>query len=92
MAVIQLHTDESIKAQVDEELNKYLYELRKNILPDNLVPTVSPFNILSSVPPGKLPSLGELYKNYPLPGEALLFDLIQTTVDQTREFARTHSV
>lgn len=88
MSVINIHFDGTFNTKVDSKINEYMFELRRTILPDNqVVSSASPLAILSAVPPGQTPSLNELYKNYPLPGEALMFDIIQTTVERTRNFA-----
>lgn len=85
MSVIQTHFDGTFKTEVNTKLNEHMHELRKRILPDNqIVSSSSPLAILSTVPSGQTPSLNELYKDYPLPGEALLFDIVETTVERTR--------
>lgn len=87
MSVIRLNNG-PIKSQIDRKLNEYMFELRRVISSDNhVVSETSPFTILSTAPLGEMPSLHELYKDYPLPGEALLFDIVQTTVDRAREFS-----
>lgn len=85
MALIHYKDEETAK-MARGKLREYMKELCKNVSPDHQVsPSASPYSVISIVPPGTIPSVTELYKNYPLPGEALVFDIISTTVNRTTD-------
>ncbi|KAI8081859.1 uncharacterized protein B0P05DRAFT_63902 [Gilbertella persicaria] len=68
-----------IKARID----LYMNELKLKTSPDHQVtPSTSPYSIVSIAPSNTLPSATELYKHYPLPFEALSFDLIQAATSK----------
>lgn len=65
------------------KLDEYMYELSQNIPLDHQVSSSeSPFLLLTVSQPGTTPSVTELYQNYPLPGEALMYDIITSTVQK----------
>ncbi|KAL9556121.1 hypothetical protein PS6_002525 [Mucor atramentarius] len=75
--------DERIAAMAQSRLNDHMFALTKRVSPDHRVTTsASPFSMLTVAPPGPTPSVTELYKNYPLPREALIFDIVRTIVEQ----------
>jgi hypothetical protein len=81
MTLIQVQ-DRRMATAAKLKLDEYMYELSKRIPPEHQVsPAASPFSVLSFAPQGATPSISELYKTYPIPGEALAFDIIRTTVD-----------
>jgi hypothetical protein len=83
MTLVQIH-DEKMAYAAKSKLNEYMRELSKGISPDHQVsPAASPYSIISVTPPGEIPSITELYKNYPLPGEALMYDIISVSVNQS---------
>lgn len=85
MTLIQ-HKDDETSNMARGKMREFMRELSKSISPDHQVSlSTSPFSVLSIAPPGSTPPLLELYKNYPLPGEALVFDIINTTVERTTD-------
>ncbi|KAI8636172.1 hypothetical protein BD408DRAFT_426541 [Parasitella parasitica] len=85
MILLQVQ-DESIAKLAKSKLNDHMYALTKRVSPDHRVsPSASPFSVLTSAPPGPTPPITELYKNYPLPREALIFDIIRTIVEQNTD-------
>lgn len=85
MTLIQ-HEDEGTSRMAREKLKEFMRELSKSVSPDHQVSlSASPYSVLSIAPPDSMPHVLELYKNYPLPGEALVYDIINTTVDRTTD-------
>ncbi|KAG2236553.1 hypothetical protein BDF21DRAFT_428014 [Thamnidium elegans] len=75
--------DKSMAKAARSKLDEYMYELSQNIPLDHQVPpSESPFLLLTVSQPGTTPSVTELYQNYPLPGEALMYDIINSTVQK----------
>ncbi|KAL9553116.1 hypothetical protein MBANPS3_003424 [Mucor bainieri] len=75
--------DERITAMTQARLNDHMLALTRGVSPDHRVSTsTSPFSMLTVAPPGPTPPVTELYKNYPLPREALIFDIVRTIVEQ----------
>ena len=84
--------DKAIVDMARNKLKAYVKELSKSISPDHQVlPSASPYTILSMTPSGSTPSIAEFYKNYPLPGEALIFDIVNTTVNQNIDTSFAYS-
>lgn len=82
MVLLQVE-DERITAMAQSRLNDHMHALTRRVSPDHRVTTsASPFSMLTIAPPGPTPSVTELYKNYPLPREALIFDIVRTIVEQ----------
>ncbi|KAK4519907.1 uncharacterized protein ATC70_010151 [Mucor velutinosus] len=82
MILLQVE-DEKITAMAQSRLNDHMHALTRRVSPDHRVTTsASPFSMLTVAPPGPTPSVTELYKNYPLPREALIFDIVRTIVEQ----------
>lgn len=82
MILLQVE-DEKITAMAQSRLNDHMHALTRLVSPDHRVTTsASPFSMLTIAPPGPTPSVTELYKNYPLPREALIFDIVRTVVEQ----------
>lgn len=81
MTLVQVQ-DESLARAAKMKMKDYMYEVSKRIPPDHQVsPSASPYSIISFDPQRSVPSIIELYKTYPLPGEALAFDIIRSTVE-----------
>jgi hypothetical protein len=81
MTLIQVQ-DEKMATAAKLKLNEYMYELSKLVPPDHQVsPSASPFSVLTLTPQGTTPSISELYKTYAIPGGAMVFDIIRTTVN-----------
>ncbi|KAI9254957.1 hypothetical protein EDC94DRAFT_231320 [Helicostylum pulchrum] len=75
--------DKSMAKAARSKLDEYMYELSQNIPLDHQVSSSeSPFLLLTVSQPGTTPSVTELYQNYPLPGEALMYDIITCTVQK----------
>ncbi|CEP08073.1 hypothetical protein [Parasitella parasitica] len=85
MILLQVQ-DESIAKLAKSKLNDHMHALTKRVSPDHRVsPSASPFSVLTVAPPGPTPPITELYKNYPLPREALIYDVVRTIVEQNTE-------
>lgn len=66
------------------KLNEYMAELSRSVSPDHQVPPqASPYSVIALSPKASTPSVTEMYKNYPLPGEALMYDIIRTVVSKS---------
>ncbi|KAI9477795.1 MAG: hypothetical protein EXX96DRAFT_568259 [Benjaminiella poitrasii] len=75
--------DESVSDIAKQKLMEYIYELYGLISPENRITSIlSPYTIISIATPNSVPSVSELYKQYPIPAEALMFDLVRTTVEK----------
>lgn len=86
MILLQVN-DEKLNRVAKAKLNEHMHALTKSIAPDHQVsPSASPYSMLTAAPPGPTPSVTELYKNYPLPREALIFDVVRTIVEQNTEY------
>ncbi|KAI8368724.1 hypothetical protein BD560DRAFT_398528 [Blakeslea trispora] len=72
---------EDFSCAIQEKLKAFL-DLWKTCNSPNLCVSSdhSPYSIVSIAKPKKLPPATELYKQYPLPFEAMAFDIIQTTI------------
>ncbi|KAI8640657.1 hypothetical protein BD408DRAFT_369629 [Parasitella parasitica] len=82
MSLLQV-PDEKMAKMAKQKLDEYMYALTKRISPDHQVSlTASPYSMITSAPPGSTPPVTELYKNFPLPGEALVFDIVRTIVEK----------
>ncbi|CEP18845.1 hypothetical protein [Parasitella parasitica] len=82
MSLLQV-PDEKMARMAKHKLNEYMYALTTRISPDHQVSlSASPFSMVTSAPAGSMPPVTELYKNFPLPGEALVFDIVRTTVEK----------
>lgn len=88
MSLLQV-PDETMIKMAKSKLNEYMHALTTRVSPDHQVsPSASPYSMITIAPPGSTPPVTELYKNYPLPGEALVFDVVRTTIEQnTRNLA-----
>jgi hypothetical protein len=85
MTLIQIK-DPGLAEAAKAKLNEYMTELSKSISPDHQVSLqASPYSIIALSPRGSTPSVTELYKNYPLPGEALMYDVIRTVVSTSTD-------
>ncbi|RCI05177.1 hypothetical protein CU098_007613 [Rhizopus stolonifer] len=70
--------NENTANQIKAKIRFCMKDLTMHVLPDHQVtPTNSPYSIIAIAPSDKLPSPTELYKHYPLPFEALSFDIVQ---------------
>lgn len=82
MSLLQV-PDDTMAKMAQQKLSEYMHALTKQVLPDHQVPpSASPYNMISVAPKGSTPPVTELYKNFPLPGEALIFDVVRTTVER----------
>ncbi|KAI9359840.1 hypothetical protein BD770DRAFT_385627 [Pilaira anomala] len=76
--------DKSLAKAARSKLEEYMYELSKSVpIEHQVLPANSPYTLLSLSQPGTTPSVTELYKNYPLPGEALMYDIITSVVQKS---------
>ncbi|KAG2208358.1 hypothetical protein INT46_003682 [Mucor plumbeus] len=86
MILLQVN-DEKLNSIAKSKLNEHMHALTKRVAPDHRVsPLASPYSMLTVAPPGPTPSVAELYKNYPLPREALVFDVVRTIVEQNTDY------
>jgi len=82
MSLLQV-PDDTMAKMAQQKLSEYMHALTKRVLPDHQVPSsASPYGMITVAPKGSTPPVTELYKNFPLPGEALVFDIVRTTVDR----------
>ncbi|GAN02163.1 hypothetical protein MAM1_0017d01604 [Mucor ambiguus] len=82
MSLLQVPDDTMVK-MAQQKLSEYMHALTKQVLPDHQVPlSASPYDMITVAPKGSTPPVTELYKNFPLPGEALVFDVVRTTVER----------
>ncbi|KAI8081892.1 uncharacterized protein B0P05DRAFT_596186 [Gilbertella persicaria] len=82
LLLLQVPDNDMVEA-AKAKLREYMYELSIGISEDHQVsPIGSPFTILSLAPPNTAPSMADLYKNYPIPGEAMIYDVLRTVVDR----------
>ncbi|KAL9551803.1 hypothetical protein MBANPS3_004074 [Mucor bainieri] len=82
MSLLQV-SDDAMAKMAQQKLSEYMHALTKQVLPDHQVPpSASPYGMITVAPKGSTPPVTELYKNFPLPGEALIFDVVRTTVER----------
>ncbi|CAO3656120.1 unnamed protein product [Mucor fragilis] len=82
MSLLQV-PDDAMAKMAQQKLSEYMHVLTKEVLPDHQVPpSASPYCMISFAPKGVTLPVTELYKNFPLPGEALMFDVVRTTVER----------
>ncbi|KAK4513630.1 RPA43_OB domain-containing protein [Mucor velutinosus] len=82
MGLLQV-PDDAMAKMAQQKLSEYMHALTKQVLPDHQVPpSASPYGMITVAPKGSIPPVTELYKNFPLPGEALVFDVVRTTVER----------
>ncbi|CAO3656090.1 unnamed protein product [Mucor fragilis] len=82
MSLLQV-PDDAMAKMAQQKLSEYMHVLTKEVLPDHQVPpSASPYCMITAAPKGVTPPVTELYKNFPLPGEALVFDVVRTTVER----------
>lgn len=75
--------DEMLAKMARTKLGEYMGALKKSFPYDHQVSLdASPYSIISISADVNALSVAELYKNYPLPGEALVYDIINTTVNR----------
>ncbi|KAI8988511.1 hypothetical protein BDF20DRAFT_953575 [Mycotypha africana] len=73
--------NESLSRKAKLKLREHMHALSRVVPAEHQVsPDVSPYSLLTITPPDSAPDVFELYKNYPLPAEALMFDVVRTTV------------
>ena len=77
--------DRDISNRLRKVAEAYAKELESWDQPESLKSDRSPFSILSLVPStetGLLIPLTELYKEYPSPGPAMMFDVLYTSISK----------
>ena len=73
--------DENFLQMVKQRLKACLHIWQEYASPDHWVSTDrSPCSVVSNAIPNRLPPVTELYKQYPLPFNAMVHDIIQTAL------------
>ncbi|KAI7891383.1 uncharacterized protein EV154DRAFT_508048 [Mucor mucedo] len=82
MVIIDIK-DEQLAKRAKTRLVEYMGVLKKSILNDHQVSlAVSPYFNRYASADSNATSLPELYKNYPLPASAFIFDIINSTINE----------
>lgn len=75
--------DEKLAKRAKSRLVEYMGILKKNVLNDHQVSlTASPYSNLSISADDNATSLPELYRNYPLPASAFIYDIVNSTINK----------
>lgn len=82
MAISQAK-DGELEKTAKLKLGEFMGSLKKSVLHDHHVSlAISPYSHLFISADRNATSVTDLYKNYPIPGEALIYDVINFTVNR----------